>query len=461
MSIDIHAKTDKEDQPLTRIDVERLLFEAGSPDKLNLSGQNMKEIDFTEITLTGANLSGANLSRADLRGVDLKDTSFDSSPNLSAADLSGVDLSRSKNGNLNGIILDYANLSGANLSGIWLINASLYEANLQKANMSETDLSWANLQKADLSGADLSGAYLGKVKLIQAILRGADLSGAYLNHANLRGADLSGADLSGTSLRGADLSNANLTGARLSEHQKGLLRGRDVKGLEGMNVETTEDVPTLYIRIIEKPLTAQNLKTIISALTELSTKYWLIAKGRFADLIEYTQTHNGRFAEEANVVVTRVTYNSPMNMDWKVDLSAPSVAEALVMTIDGITQTPKRLKQKELENQAKAQEIQHAEQQLAQAQQMALLEQAQRRLQIEQQRLEVLEKQLEVQKKGIEYALEIAGKVVDTLHPGADAATRAMEIQALLPNLVQLQNGKGLELALPVSQENQTPPKQS
>jgi hypothetical protein len=92
---------------------------------------------------------------------------------------------------------------------------------------------------------------------------------------------------------------------------------------------------------------------------------------------------------------------------------------------------------------------------------MALLEHEQRRLKIEQQRLEVLEKQLEVQKKGIEYALEIAGKVVDTLHPGADAATRAMEIQILLPNLVQLQNGKGLELALPVSQENQTIPKQS
>jgi hypothetical protein len=44
---------------------------------------------------------------------------------------------------------------------------------------------------------------------------------------------------------------------------------------------------------------------------------------------------------------------------------------------------------------------------------MAALEQAQRRLEIEKQPLEVLEKQLEVQKKGIEYALEIAGKVVD------------------------------------------------
>lgn len=191
--------------------------------------------------------------------------------------------------------------------------------------------------------------------------------------------------------------------------------------------------PIISMRIIQEPLTAQNLSTIISALTELSTKYWLIAKERFADLIEYTQTHNGHFAEEAQVVVTKITYNSPMNMDWKVDLSAPSVAEALVTTIDGITQVHKRLEKMELENQAKLLEIGQAEQRADHEQQIAKLEQEQRRLEVEQRRLEVLEKRLEVQKKGIEYALEIAARVVDTLNPNANSATRSMEIQALLP----------------------------
>ena len=213
--------------------------------------------------------------------------------------------------------------------------------------------------------------------------------------------------------------------------------------------------PTVSMRIAEEPLTAQNLSTIISALTELSTKYWLIAKERFADLIEYTQTRNGRFAEEAQVVVTRITHNSPMNMDWKVDLSAPSVAEALVTTIDGITQVRQRLAKMELENQAKALEVKQAEQQTEHEQQIAGLEQEQWRLEIEQRRLEVLEKRLDVQKKSIEYALEIAVRVVDTLHPDADPATRSMEIQALLPNLTQLQNGKGLELTLPIQHRSE------
>jgi hypothetical protein len=207
--------------------------------------------------------------------------------------------------------------------------------------------------------------------------------------------------------------------------------------------------PTIGIRVVEEPLTAQNLSVIISTLTELSTKYWLIAKERFADLIEYTQTHNSRFAEEAQVVVTKIIYSSPMNMDWKVDLSAPSVAEALVITIDGITQVRKRLEKMEIENQAKVLEVKQAEQRVDHEQQIAELEREQQRLEVEQRRLEVLEKRLEVQKKGIEYALEIATRVVDTLHPNAELATRSMEIQALLPNLIQLQNGKGLELRLP------------
>jgi hypothetical protein len=47
--------------------------------------------------------------------------------------------------------------------------------------------------------------------------------------------------------------------------------------------------------IIEEPLTLHNLSTVLSALTELSTKCWLISKGHFADLIEYTQTYNPLF----------------------------------------------------------------------------------------------------------------------------------------------------------------------
>ena len=74
------------------------------------------------------------------------------------------------------------------------------------------------------------------------------------------------------------------------------------------------------------------------------------------------------------------------------------------------------------------------------------------RIELEKQWLELLERRLVVQKKEVEYALEVASKVVDMLQPDADAATKAKFIQALLPqtllpNFLQLLSNKGLELA--------------
>jgi len=85
----------------------------------------------------------------------------------------------------------------------------------------------------------------------------------------------------------------------------------------------------------------------------------------------------------------------------------------------------------------------------------ALLEQERHELAIERERLEILEKPIDVQKKGIEYALEIATKTVAVLHPDADEQTKAMLIQTLLPNLLQLQNSKGIVLVLPEPHNNE------
>ncbi len=215
-------------------------------------------------------------------------------------------------------------------------------------------------------------------------------------------------------------------------------------------METASPTSTLHIRIIEKPLTPYNMSTIISALTELSTKFWLIASGRLAELIEYAQTRDVRFVEEAGLVITKITYNSPLDITFSSPNFDPkNIADAVVTTIDGITQRKAKLEKAELENQAKAQAIKLAGQKAEQEQQMAALEREKQALEIEKQRLALLQQQLDLQKQGIEYALEIAKKTVDLLHPNADDATKGMIMQALLPNILQLQNGKGLVLALP------------
>ncbi len=225
-----------------------------------------------------------------------------------------------------------------------------------------------------------------------------------------------------------------------------------------VSLDQTNDAEEVIVimRVNEEPLTLQNLTTILSALTELSTKYWLISEGRFYDLIEYTQTHNPRFAEEADVTIENITHNSPWNIDVK--FGATDVAQAVVTTLDGIKQADERLIKEKLANQTALQKIKQAEQEAAHTHQMAEIEREQKRLEIEAQRLKLLEQQLDLQKKSVEVALDLAGKIVDSLHPTTDQSARTMMMRIVLPNILQLQNVKGLELILPAPPSDQTPP---
>ena len=173
---------------------------------------------------------------------------------------------------------------------------------------------------AELTGANLSGADLSKTDLSGADLTRANLSDAHLSGTYLTGANLSGANLSKTDLSGADLTRANLSGANLAETY---IVGVDLTGAIGLDapkVAITESTSTLYVRITEQPLTARNLATATSALTQLHTQCWLIATDQFAELIEYTQTHNPSFDEEANLTIAEMTHHSPAEIIFNVSL---------------------------------------------------------------------------------------------------------------------------------------------
>ncbi len=160
MTLPAQQQASNANTAVTRTDLVRLLQEVGSPEQLDVSGQNLRGIN-----LMNCNLRGANLSQ--VRGCE--------------ATLCGANLS-------------HADLHGADLSGTCVCWADLRGANLRAADLREADLSWADLREADLRGvkldmATLCGASLGK----------ADLRGACLDKTDLRGADLSWASLGGAS----------------------------------------------------------------------------------------------------------------------------------------------------------------------------------------------------------------------------------------------------------------------
>lgn len=230
-------------------------------------------------------------------------------------------------------------------------------------------------------------------------------------------------------------------------------------------ISSTINVQDIRIRINEIPLKPQNLVNIVSAFTEIYTKCWLIVRGRFADLIEYSQTRNGRFADEANLVISKVTQNSPINIDWKLDASPQGLILALATGVEAIAQIPRRIESATLDNRAKeltlklkeleAQEDLTDKEQARQiAAQKAELERQATLLGIERQRLELIAKRLEIEKMRIDYVLEIAGNMVTILRPSADEETKVMLLQTLIPSLLQLGEGRGLELVLPVAQKD-------
>jgi len=119
--------------------------------------------------------------------------------------------------NLTGKDLRKINFYGANLFGAKLTKAKLRKANFIKADLRRTDLTQANLSVADLNEANLSYAKLTRAnlceadltraKLCNADLVGANLTGARLVRTDLQGADLTGCKIYGISVWGVNLQN--------------------------------------------------------------------------------------------------------------------------------------------------------------------------------------------------------------------------------------------------------------
>jgi len=206
----------------------------------NLSGADLSAKDLTENILTRADLRNANLTGANLSNNKLLNTIL-TGADLTDSNLSGADLSTANIfGIIDGInILEKTKLKGANLTNANLTNTNLSGMDLSNTTLSGgTDLTGVKLEFAKVnngiwSQVDLSFKNLSKIRLIDSNLSGAIFSGTDLTSAKLMGSNLSGADLTGAKLIDANLANANLTGANF--HMADLTGAN----LEGVTISET------------------------------------------------------------------------------------------------------------------------------------------------------------------------------------------------------------------------------
>jgi len=177
------------EKPLTREDVLKLIEEHGGPDRLDLSGRNLEEIDLSsaeikaQLALNGVAFRNSYKPPIDLHGIILEEA------------------------NLKGAFLDHANLQGAKLALAIMQNATLGGTNLQDAILFQ-----CKLQHAFLADADLRGANLRSSELKEALLWNADLERATLEYAELQEAQVMNANLKGANLDSATLHLAFLEG---------------------------------------------------------------------------------------------------------------------------------------------------------------------------------------------------------------------------------------------------------
>lgn len=186
----------------------------------------LKPIDLSNEHFNGINLEGIILNEANLCKT-----------NLSCANLFDANLSKAN--------LTKANLSCANLFDADLSDANLFDADLTNAQLPDADLKNANLKQANLSEANLNLAHLSHAILTESILTNADLNDAVLSHADLTQADLRGAnlfqsDLSNTILCGAKLKGANLTNSICIETDfcDANIENTNVYGISVWNIKT-------------------------------------------------------------------------------------------------------------------------------------------------------------------------------------------------------------------------------
>lgn len=194
-----------------------------------------------------------------------------------------------------------------------------------------------------------------------------------------------------------------------------------------------------------KNLTPHTLALVCTALTELTTKLWLVAQHRFADLIEYTQTRDVRFANEAG---STITYNSPFSFGLQLDRLVPGFSESVMTIVDGLSQRKAKAEKLQIDNQAAAQKIKEAEEALKQQQDLVQLDREKLRLENQKEQQTVAEQRLESRRKQFEYTIEFAGKAVDIVYPNADPEMRPIIIQTIVNNILQLDSVEGLRLTI-------------
>lgn len=176
------------------LDVDRAIVQK------DLSGKDLRGVDFT-----GRDLSGTRFVGSDLRGAIFFEANLEDAEFLQA-DLRDAEFTHARGARVG--------FGAADLRGAKFLDAHFTDASFTDSQMQETDLRGARLEGSRFRGTILQGAEAHSADLSRVDFRGANVAGASFREANFKYAVFTGvvgyldADWIGVSLQGADFTGA-------------------------------------------------------------------------------------------------------------------------------------------------------------------------------------------------------------------------------------------------------------
>ena len=448
-------------RPLAREDVEHLIAQAeGDPGSVDLSFQDLAGANLSELDLRNINLIGANLSRANLAGA-----------NLSGTGLLGANLSR-------------ANLSRANLAG----TALLRENRAPGANLPGTNLLGVNLSGANLLGAafftdpSTPPPIAASIKTLSNLPSQVWVQKKLTNLAKTYGDDYACEVIQQWRAQqsvGSEVSakfppeiEVNPTDAEIpQESNKELSRDSMPAPAQKM----------LRFRIEQEPLRGFSLMRILTGLTQIHTRAFLISQSRYEDLITCMQTLHHKFTEEAYLnfitwpphsFTSRTEFEAISTPKAKADISQTNLAEAFRTGVEAMANFSKTLEAEWQELKSVSADLTIKEQKayadlaaqnrrrVIKAQEAEL---GKRKIELEfhEQKIALSEQTFNIKLTRFNKATEAAEQMINMLQPNADQVTKAMLIHSVLLYFYKLSEDigdtKGLVLLPLLPPETQVP----
>jgi len=156
--------------------------------RVNLSGCNLTDLDFSQIDLVFANLSSTNIKNVDFSGSRLTNVDFS-----------------------NAIIND-SNFLDSNL-----VNANLNNSKINNSNFEKSELRYVNFMNSEIHDSNFEKSISRGSNFENSIIQNTNFSESTLYHSNLKNSVISDSDFTKVDLRYSKVNNSKWSGLNLSK----------------------------------------------------------------------------------------------------------------------------------------------------------------------------------------------------------------------------------------------------